>query len=137
MGAQQMIPRAAGLDAARPGEAGADHTANGADLGRAQQRRGVHRLEGELLVLGVDQRQHVGERRAGLRGDDQFVRLIGRHRVQIRQIEQRIGRHRLADQPLGAMADDLQRLLAGNRRAHHLLDVPGITYFESIHGCSG
>ena len=59
----------------------------------------------------------------GLHRDDQFVRLIGGHRVERRQIEQRIGRHRLADLPLGAMADDLQRLLAGDRRAHHLLDI--------------
>ena len=40
---------------------------------------------------------------------------------------------RLADQALGAMADDLQRLLAGDSRAHHLLDIPGIAYFESVH----
>jgi hypothetical protein len=31
------------------------------------------------------------------------------------------------------MADDFQRLVAGNRRAHHLLDIPGIAYFESVH----
>ena len=91
--------------------------------GRAQQRRGVDRLERELLVFGIDQRLDVGERRAGLHRDDQLVRFIGRHRIQRRQIEQRIGRHRLADQPLGAMADDFQRLLAGDRRAHHLLDI--------------
>ena len=50
-----------------------------------------------------------------------------------RHIEQRIGRHRLADQPLGAMADDFQRLFAGERRAHHLLDIGCITYFQGIH----
>ena len=38
MRAQQMIARAAGLDAARTGEAGADHAADGAEIGRAQQR---------------------------------------------------------------------------------------------------
>jgi hypothetical protein len=31
------------------------------------------------------------------------------------------------------MADDLQRLVAGDRRAHHLFDVLGVTYLESIH----
>jgi hypothetical protein len=31
------------------------------------------------------------------------------------------------------MADDLQRLLAGDRRAHRLLDIPGVTYFQSVH----
>ena len=133
MRAQQMIAGAAGLDAARAGEARADHAADGADVRRCRAARGVDRLERELLVFGIDQRLHVGERRAGLHGDDQFVRFIGRDRVQRRQIEQRIGRHRLADLALGAMADDLQRLLAGDRRAHHLLDILGVTYFESIH----
>ena len=32
------------------------------------------------------------------------------------------------------MADDLERLLAGDRRAHHLLDILGVTYFQGIHG---
>ena len=130
---QKMIAGAAGLDAARTGEAGADHAADGAEVWHPQQRGSVDRLEGELLIPGIDQRLHVGERGAGLYGDDQLVRLIGRHRIEIRQVEQRIGRHRLADPPLGAMADDFQRLLAGDRRAHHLLDIPGVSYFQGIH----
>ncbi len=87
------------------------------------------------LIPGIDQRQHVGERRARLHGDDQFVRLICRHRIQSRQVEQRIGRHRLADQPLGAMADDFQRLFAGKRGAHNLLDIRRVTYFQCVHDC--
>jgi hypothetical protein len=35
------------------------------------------------------------------------------------------------------MADDLKRLLAGNRSAHHLLDVFGVSYLERIHAFSG
>jgi hypothetical protein len=31
------------------------------------------------------------------------------------------------------MADDFQRLLAGKRRAHHLLDILGVTYFQGVH----
>src|SRR5260370_36546725 len=31
------------------------------------------------------------------------------------------------------MADDFQRLLAGYRRPHRLLDIPGIAYFQSVH----
>src|SRR5882724_11618246 len=31
------------------------------------------------------------------------------------------------------MADDFERLVARNRRAHRLLDVFGVTYFEDIH----
>ncbi len=97
---QQMIASAAGPDAAGSGEAGADHAADGAEARRAQQRRGVDRLEGELLIFGIDQGLDVGERRAGLNRDDQLVRLIGGHRVERRQVEQRVGRHRLADQAL-------------------------------------
>src|SRR5260370_41463041 len=32
------------------------------------------------------------------------------------------------------MADNFQRLLAGYRRAHRLLDILGIAYFQSVHG---
>ena len=98
--AQEMIARAAGPDAAGPGETGADHAADGPDLRRAQQLRGIDRLERKLLVPGIDQRLHVGERRTRLERDNQFVRLIGIDRVQRRQVEQRIGRHRLADAAL-------------------------------------
>ena len=31
------------------------------------------------------------------------------------------------------MADNLERLLAGDRRPHHLLDIFGVTYLESVH----
>jgi hypothetical protein len=37
--------------------------------------------------------------------------------------------------PLGAMPDDLERLLIGDRRAHHLLDIGCIPYFEGVHHC--
>ena len=80
-----------------------------------------------------DQRLHVGEWRAGLHRDDQFVRFIGSDRVQPGEIEQRIGRHRLADQALGAMTDDFQRLVAGHRSAHRLFDVGGVPYFWGVH----
>jgi hypothetical protein len=33
----------------------------------------------------------------------------------------------------GTMADDLERLLGGDRRPHHLLDVSGISYLPDIH----
>ena len=77
MRAEEMIARAAGLDAAGTGEPRADHAADGAVAGRAQQRGSVHRLEGELLVLGIDQRLHVGERGPRLHRDDELVRLVG------------------------------------------------------------
>jgi hypothetical protein len=31
------------------------------------------------------------------------------------------------------MADDFQRLLAGDRRAHRLFDILGVTHFQGIH----
>ena len=128
-----MVAGAAGLDAAGTGEAGADHAADGSELGRAEQRRGIDRLECKLLVFGIDQRLYVGQRRARLHGDDQLVRLIGGHCAQRREVEHGIGRHRLADQPLRAVANDLERLLARDRLAHRLLDILGIAYFESVH----
>jgi hypothetical protein len=31
------------------------------------------------------------------------------------------------------VTDDFKRLVAGDRRAHHLLDILGIAYFQGIH----
>jgi hypothetical protein len=135
MQAKQMIAHAAGLDPPRTREPGRDHAADGADIRRAQQLRRIHRLERKLLVLGIDQRQHVGDGRAGLYGEDQLVRLVGRHGIQRRQIEQRIGRHGLSDHALATMANNFQRLLAGNRRTYCLLDVLSVSDFQNVHGC--
>jgi hypothetical protein len=35
------------------------------------------------------------------------------------------------------MTDDLERLLIGNRRAHHLFNVFGVSDLERIHACHG
>ena len=121
---------------ARPGKAGADHSPDGSTFGRSQKMRGIHRLESKLLVLGVEQRHDVRERRAGLHRDDQLVRLIGGHGVQRRQVEHGVGRHHLADQPLRSMANDLKRLLAGNGRPNRLFDVLGVCYSRIVHGFS-
>ena len=99
MRAEQMVARPARLDPARPGQPRADHAADGPEPGRPEQRRGIHRLEGELLVLGIDQRQHVGERCARLHRDDQFVRLVGGDGIERRQVEHGIGRHRTWPMP--------------------------------------
>ena len=82
--------------------------------------------------LEFDQRHHVRKRRAGLQRDDQFVRLVGGDGVERRQVEHRIGRHRLPDLAPGAVADDLERLLGGNRRPHRLLDIAGVSYFQDV-----
>jgi hypothetical protein len=39
----------------------------------------------------------------------------------------------MADSSPGTMADDLERLLTGDRRPHHLLDVFSISYLPDIH----
>jgi hypothetical protein len=31
------------------------------------------------------------------------------------------------------VSDDFQRLIVGDRRAYHLLDVPGVTYSQGVH----
>ena len=64
MRAEQVVADAAGLDPARPRQPRPDHAADGAAAGRAEQRGRIDRLEGKLLVLGIDQRLHVGKRRA-------------------------------------------------------------------------
>src|SRR2546426_209003 len=58
------------------GHPSADHAPDGPQVWRAQKRRGIDRFERELLILGVDQRLDVGERRARLNGDDQLGRFI-------------------------------------------------------------
>ena len=130
---QQMIAGATGLDAPGTGKARPDHAADRCLVRGAQQRRGVDRLERKLLIPGIDQRLHVSHRRAGLHRDDQLVGFVGCHCIERRQIEQRIGSHGLADQPLRAVTDDFQRLLAGDRRSHGVFHILCITNFESIH----
>src|SRR5262249_1931499 len=76
---------------------------------------------------------HIGKWRAGLHGDDQLVRLIGDDRVQRGEIDHRVGRHRMADSSPGTMADDLERLLGGDRCPHHLLDVFSISYLPDVY----
>ncbi|MGX0997575.1 hypothetical protein AB7M38_004867 [Bradyrhizobium diazoefficiens] len=87
-----------------------------------------------MLVLGIDQRQHVGQRRTGLKRHDQLVGLVGGDGIERGDVEHGVGRHRVANAALAAMTDDLERLLVGNRRAHHLFDVFGVSDLERIHG---
>ncbi len=77
--AQKVVARGARLDAARAGEIGGDHAADGALPRRlAEQRAVIHRLEAELLVVFRKQRLDLGERRAGARRQHQFFRLVER-----------------------------------------------------------
>ena len=90
---------------------------------RAEQRAVIHRLEGEFLIAGGEQRLDLGERRAGLGGEHQFLRLVERDAGQAREIEAQIPLRRAADAALRAMADDLERLALGQRPLDGGLDV--------------
>ena len=86
-----------------------------------------------MLILGIDQRQHVGQRRPGADRQQQLVRLVGNDRIKRRHVEHGIGREHMADGALTAMTENFEGLLVGERSLHHLLDVSRIAYFENIH----
>src|SRR5690606_15703427 len=50
-----------------------------------------------------------------------------------RKIEHRAAGHSVADGAPGAVADDLQRLLLGERGAHRLFDVGRVPDLENVH----
>ena len=103
--AEEMIARGAGLDPPRARQIRRERAAERAGVGRpAEDRAVVHRLEGELLAFALDQRLDLGERRAGLGRQHQFLRLVQRHAAQARQIERQIGLARAAERALGAAA---------------------------------
>jgi hypothetical protein len=39
----------------------------------------------------------------------------------------------MADSAPGTVADDLERLVAGDRRPHRGLDIGGVTYLQDVH----
>ena len=47
--------------------------------GEAEQGTVIHRLEGEMLAVGLQQRLDLRERRAGARRDHQLFRLVKRY----------------------------------------------------------
>ena len=129
--AEEMVARGAGLDAARAGQIGRDRAADGALAGRAAEQRAiVHRLEGELLVVLVQQRLDLGQRRAGFGREHQFFRLVQRDAGKPRQIERQVGLARPAEPALGALPRHLQRLVVAERPAHGVLDLLGVAGFQ-------
>ena len=89
---KEVVARGSGLDPARTGHVGGEHTADGAAPGgAAEQRAVVHGLEGQLLVLRGDQRLNFGDRRAGLGGQHQFFRLVERHARERGEVERQVG----------------------------------------------
>ena len=80
--AEEMVARRAGLQPARAGQIGGEHAAERAVFPAvaAEQRPVIHRLEGKLLVVVVEQLLDLGERRPGLGRQHQLLRLVERRR---------------------------------------------------------
>ena len=128
-----MIARRAGLDAARPGKVSRDRPPDRAGAGRtAEQHRIVHRLERELLVARRHQRFDFGNRRAGLGGQHEFLRLVQRDAGKRRKIERGVPLRGAADGALAAMADDFECLAIAERPLDRLLDLFGIARFQIV-----
>ncbi len=128
-----MIARGARLDPARAGKIGRQRAADrAAARGTAEQPAVIDRLERQLLAALGDQRRDLGERRAGLGRQHQFVMLVERDAGQARQIECQFGLARTPDRALGSRADKLERLVMVERPAHGLLDVLGIARLEGV-----
>ena len=83
--AEEMVARGAGLDPPRPRKVRRERAAERARVrGPAEDRAVIHRLEGELLALALDQRLDLGERRAGPGREHQLLRLVQRHAARAR-----------------------------------------------------
>ena len=107
--AEEMIARGAGLDAPRPRKVRRERAAERARVrGPAEDRAVIHRLEGELLALALDQRLDLGERRAGPGREHQLLRLVQRHAGEPGQIERQIGLARAAERALASRAPRLR-----------------------------
>ena len=125
--AEEMIARRARPDAARARQIGGEHAADRRLARRPpEQRAVVHRLEGELLRLRVEQVLDLGERRAGARREHQLLGLVKRDAGERGQIERRIDLRGPAERALGAVADDLEGFLLRQRPLDGGLDVLGV-----------
>ena len=127
--AQDMIARAPPTLIRRgPGEAGADHAADVAEirpLHRAAAQVGSARRQ-DAGVLG-QQRLDLGERGRGLRGEHQLLRLVGRTRGERGQIEPGIGIARPADQAFVPPAATPAALATAIAVAHRLRRPVGVS----------
>jgi hypothetical protein len=131
--AEKMVARGARLDTARTGEIGRDGAADGALARRkAKQRAVIHRLEGELLVIFIEQGFDFGQRRTGAGGQHQFGRLIERDAGKPRQVERHVGLAGAADGALGAVPANFQRLVVAERPENGVLDLFGVAGVEDV-----
>ena len=95
MKAKHVIADRPGLNAAWARKASGQHAAEGLVLG-AQQRLGVERFEGEVLVCLDKCRLDLGQGRSSAGGQDQFGGIIGQDAGQAAEI-QKVAVHRFAD----------------------------------------
>ena len=131
--AEEVVACGAGLDPARAGQVRRQRAADGAAAAAAAEDGAiVHRLEGELLALGGDERLDLGKRRTGVRREHQLRGLIERDAGERGEVERQIGLRRPADRALRAMADDLGGLALRQRPLHRLLDGFRVMEFERI-----
>jgi hypothetical protein len=131
--AQEMIARRAGLDPAWAGKVGGERAADRTLAGRStEQRPVVHRLEGELLAPGIDQRLDLGDRRSRAGGQHQLLGLVERHTAKPGEIERQVGLRRPADRALRGVADNLQRFLLRQRPADGLFDVLAVAGLQRV-----
>ena len=98
----------------------------------AEQRPAIHRLERQLLTLGVEQRFDLGERRRGPGGQHQLLGLVERDAGKRRKIERQIGLAGATERTLAAAPDDLQPLALGERPLHGFGDLLLVLRFEGV-----
>ena len=129
-----MIARGAGLDPPRARQVGRERAAERARVRPARRAAGRNPSARRRAAgpCSSHQRLDLGERRAGLGREHQFLRLVQRHAGEPGEVERQVGLARPAERALGAAADDFERLALGQRPAHGVLDVLGVPGFQRV-----
>ncbi len=99
----------------------------------APQLGGIHRLEGELLVVLLQQLGDVGHRRAGPRGHHQLGGLVERDAGEAARVDLRRRLDRAPEPALRAVAEDLDRALLFQRVPHGGEDVVLVARLQGVH----
>ena len=119
-----MVAHRAVADAAGAGEVHREHAADRAPTGgAAEQRPGVHGLEGQHLPARRHHLLDVGAGRAGAGGEHQLLRLVEGDAREGGEVEGEVGLARPAEGLLGAVAAHFQRLAGAEGGADRLRDL--------------